>query len=344
MITPQQATAFLSLAEGKKHIVITAHMSPDGDAMGSSLALKRILRKIYGTSVSVVVPNRYPAFLAWLPEAGEVVVYEEKQQEADALFAEADLICILDYCELKRVGAMAERIEQSSAPRVLIDHHIRPEGTIADVEMSYHEAPATAFLVLDLWNRIAPVVSLDPQSDLDKDTATCIYTGLMTDTGSFSYNANLPEIYEQVAQLLRAGVEKDTAYDNVFNQFSVERLRFTGFCLYHKMRIFPRYHTALIALSSDELKRFNFQSGDAEGIVNMPLQIANVHYSVFMREDTDKIKISFRSQGDRPVNEYAAEYWNGGGHKNAAGGDSHSSLQDTVKKFETTYQKWFRTD
>ena len=346
-LTKEEVLCFSDLLSGKRRIVITAHMSPDGDAMGSALGLKHVIDENMccgedRPEVTVVMPNRAPAFLMWLPGADKVVVADEEQQRAEQLLREADLLCVLDYCEMKRAGVVLQPlIESMDKPIVMIDHHINPGTHSPALAMSYHEAPATAFLVLELFNRLAED-GLTSRPVLSKETATCLYTGLMTDTGNFAFNnANIPQLYRMVAQLLEAGIEKDKIYDNVYNQFSVDRLRFTGYCLYHKMRVFPKYNTALIALSSEELRRFNFQSGDAEGIVNMPLQISSVYYSVFMREDTDKIKISFRSQGDRPVNVYAQEVFGGGGHFNAAGGDSHRSLAETVKLFEDTFRSYF---
>lgn len=331
------------LLSGRLHIVITAHMSPDGDAMGSSLALQQILRLLQPSDADVraVVPNAFPSFLAWLPQAGDVIIGDADADATASVFREADLIFCLDYCESKRIGVLTPLLEESSVPRVVMDHHINPGVLSADVIISHPEAPATAFLIQELYNGLAEK-GLLPR-DMPLDIATCIYTGLMTDTGNFAYNnSKLPELYVNVAQLLRAGVDKEAISDNVFNQFSVERLRFTGYCLYHKMKVYPKFHTALIALTSEELKRFNFQSGDAEGIVNMPLQIGSVYYSVFMREDTDKVKISFRSKGNRPVNIYASEVFNGGGHANAAGGDSHESFDKAVKLFEDTFRKYFQ--
>ena len=349
-VSKEEAQRLSELLTDRRRVVITAHMSPDGDAMGSALALKHIIEENILSSgseqsaeVMVLMPNSAPSFLMWLPGADGVVIADEDTARAEQLVHEAELICVLDYCELKRAGVVLEPlIEACEAPVVMIDHHINPGTFNPALSVSYHEVPATAFLVLELFNTLCEA-GLIANTSLSKEAATCIYTGLMTDTGNFAFNnANLPELYQMVAQLLSAGIEKDKIYDNVYNQFSVDRMRLTGYCLYHKMRIFPKFHTALIALSSDELRRFNFQSGDAEGIVNMPLQIGSVYYSVFMREDTDKIKISFRSQGDRPVNVYAQEVFGGGGHLNAAGGDSKLSLSDTVKRFEETFRQYFK--
>lgn len=344
MITTTQLDAVREQLCGKQHILIFTHIAPDGDAMGSSLGLLHFLHSEGVEDVKIIVPTRFPAFLAWMPEADEILVYETDSEKAKQVAAEADLVFCLDFNEPKRIGDAAPLLQSMSCPKILVDHHLHPDDSMVDIVISYPEAPAASYLVLELINMLSALSRSDNDKCLPLDAATCLYTGLMTDTGNFAFNSNNPTLYHMIAQLISAGINKDKIYDAVFNQFSVDRLRFTGYCLYHKMRIFPKYHTALIALSSEELKRFNFQSGDAEGIVNMPLQIANVYYSCFMREDVEKIKISFRSQGDRPVNEFAHEFFNGGGHMNAAGGEFFKSLPEAVKCFEDNYQKFFKKD
>ncbi len=325
-----QAQVMIRRAE---KVVILTHMSPDGDAMGSSLAMKHYLQ-LLEKEAHVVVPNRFPDFLRWLPGAEEVVIFDENKATGLALIQEADLLICLDFNEFKRIGVMGEIAELSPAEKLLIDHHLHP-NIDASCIISYPQCVATAELVFRLICRCGDF------KKMTLEIAQCIYTGLMTDTGNFSFNSNNVDLYAIVSELVYIGVDKDAIYNLVFNTYSIDRMRLMGFCLYHKMKIYPQYHTALIALSRQELYRFNFQSGDAEGLVNLPLQIKDVHYSVFMREDKDKIKISFRSQGDRPVNEYAAQFFNGGGHKNASGGDSHDSLEDTIKRFEDTFRDYF---
>ena len=341
MISDAQIQQLSSLLQGKKNIVIFTHVAPDGDAMGSSLGLLHWLNQnMQGIEeVHVVVPTPFPPFLAWMPGADKVLVGTMQEADIQAVASRADLAFCLDFGEPKRVDALSSLLTSLTCPKVMVDHHTSPDEQMADLVISYPAAPATCFLMLELLNKLP-----FPSAQIPYETAVALYTGLMTDTGNFAYNSNNPELYEMIAQLLRAGINKDEIFDNVFNQYSVDRLRFTGYCLYHKMRIFSKYHTALIALSSEELKRFNFQSGDAEGIVNMPLQIGAIKYSVFIREDVDKIKMSFRSQGNRPVNDFAREIFNGGGHVNAAGGESHLSLAETVKLFEDNYQHFFKRD
>ncbi|MBR1630510.1 MAG: DHH family phosphoesterase [Paludibacteraceae bacterium] len=313
------------LIDRSSHIVITCHMGPDGDAIGSSLAMLHFLQSLEKDDVHVIVPNTYPDFLAWMPQAGQIINYESQTEQADQLISRADLIVCLDFNTLKRLGKMSEAVSRSTACRMLIDHHIDPQIQ-AEVAISYPLLAATCELVFRLICRMGCF------EQMNKSIAECIYTGLMTDTGNFSYNSSNPELYTIVAELLTFGIDKDQIYQHVFHTYSADRMRLMGYCMYSKMKYLPRYHTAVIALNATELRRFHFQSGDAEGIVNLPLQIRDVTFSILMREDKEKIKISLRSQGDFAVNDIAARLFSGGGHKNAAGGESYDSLEATVKR------------
>ncbi len=307
-------------------IVIVTHVGPDGDAMGSTLALWHYLMTI-GKEPVVIVPTMFANFLKWLPGADCVLDYENNKAKADELFASAELIFTLDFNTPKRMADMADAVINAPAPKILVDHHLHP-ADFAKVAISYPEISSTSELIFRLICRLGDF------SEINLACAECIYTGMMTDTGGFTYNSNGQEIYIIIAELIKLGIDKDEIYRKVFNTYSADRLRLMGFCLFQKMKIFPDYKTALITLTSKELYQFNFQNGDAEGFVNIPLSIAGVDFSVFMREDTDKIKISLRSQGTFPANKVAAELFNGGGHLNAAGGESFSTLAETVKKFE----------
>ena len=330
---PQMAAA-VKLLDRARSVAIIAHMSPDGDALGSSLAMRHYVEQLGKEPVAVIVPNAFPDFLAWMNGANDILIYENRRTEADIILSSADLIICLDFNDLKRIGQMVKAVEESPARKLLIDHHIAP-AQFADVIMSYPQSPSTCELLFRF------ICQKGDFALIDKTIAECIYTGMMTDTGNFSFNSNQVDTYNIIAELVRKGIDKDAIYNRVFNTYSADRMRLMGFCLYHKMRLFPEQHTALIALTRKELYMFNFQSGDAEGLVNLPLQIKDVYYSVFMRADKDKIKISFRSQGDRPVNEYASKFFNGGGHKNAAGGESYTTIQKTVELFENTFKDYF---
>jgi len=362
-----------ALIEQAQKIVIHTHMAPDGDAMGSALALYHFVKgesqepsavssqHSVQRSVCVIVPNAFPAFFNWMPGADEILIYEKQSAQCNALIAEADLFLCTDFNDPKRIGPIGEKMLQNPAPKILIDHHImdsrQPDQTcisqeprpksqepIWEVVFSFPETCSSCEIVYDFLKAVSGQLSA-----VSLQIATCIYTGLMTDTGNFSFNSTNCELYEIIADLIRAGIKKDEIYNAVFNQYSTDRLRLMGYALYRKMRIYPEHHLSLITLSADELDRYHYQVGDTEGLVNMPLQIADVYYSVYMREERPKpgtpkprIRISFRSQGDRPVNVWASEVFHGGGHMNASGGEIFGSLDQAVQLFEKTYRKYIR--
>lgn len=307
-------------------IVIVVHVGPDGDAMGSSLALWHYLMSIEKEPV-VIVPNGFPNFLSWMPGSECVLVYEDNQSACNEMIANAELIFTLDFNVPNRLAIMENVIMNAPAPKILVDHHLHP-GDYAKVTISYPEISSTSELIFRLICRLGDF------SKINLACAECIYTGMMTDTGAFTYNSNKPEIYTIIHELIKIGVDKDDIYLKVFNNYSADRMRLMGYALYKKMKIYPEYQAALITLSQSELDEFNFQNGDAEGLVNMPLSINGVVFSVFMREDPDKIKVSLRSQGTFPANKVSADLFNGGGHLNAAGGESYTTLNEAIKKFE----------
>jgi phosphoesterase RecJ-like protein len=307
------------------------------------------------SSVQVIVPNAFPAFFNWMPGADKILVYEKNQMKCNEIIAKADLFICTDFNDPKRIGPMGEKMLANPCPKILIDHHLLDRDKVAQRQKTadaqgqkewYDEehVDSAASSACEIVYRLITNSKLR----ITNEIATCIYTGLMTDTGNFSYNSTNAELYDIIASLLRAGVEKDKIYDAVFNQYSSDRMRLIGYALHRKMRIFPEHHLALITLTADELDRYHHQPGDCEGLVNMPLQIGDVYYSVFMREERAKpgtpksrIRISFRSQGDRPVNILAHDIFNGGGHMNAAGGESFGTLDNTVKTFEDHFRDYF---
>ena len=303
-------------------ILLTGHISPDGDSLGATLGLYHLLKQL-GKDVMVMVPNRYPAFFSWMPGIDKVFVMEENKTEAIKIIKEADLIFCVDYNTLDRVNGMKPLIEQSKAKKIMIDHHLDPNIN-CDVVISHPEVSSASELAFRFMCRMGFY------QEVSLKTAECIYTGMMTDTGGFTYNSNNPEIYIIIKALLEKGVDKDAIYNKVFHTYSEDRLRLMGYCL-NKMEIIPECNAAIIVLTQEELQRFNYKVGDTEGIVNMPLQIENVNKSVLVREDKTQIKLSFRSQGDVAVNTMA-EKFGGGGHKNAAGGESTQSMEETLDK------------
>lgn len=314
------------LIDAAERIAIVVHTGPDGDAMGASLGLWHYLMTIEKEPV-VIVPDELPSFLQWMPGTECLLVYNERAETCDKILSGADLIFALDFNVLSRLGKMENAVKNAVAQKILVDHHLHPDD-FAKVTISYPEISSTSELVFRLICRMGDF------SKINLAGAECIFTGMMTDTGGFSYNSNSPEIYSIVHELLKLGVDKDDIFRKVYNTNTENRLRLTGYALYEKMKIYPSHKTALITLNRDELKRFEHRIGDTEGLVNMPLSIENVIFSVFMREEPDKIKVSLRSVGTFPANKVSADLFNGGGHLNAAGGESYISLEETVKKFE----------
>ena len=314
------------LIEAAERIVILTHLSPDGDAVGSSLGLYHFLKEI-GKEPVVIVPNRFPSFLNWMSGAADIVVLEEKHKEVQGLITEADLLICVDFNDLKRIDGAKPFVEQSHAKKILIDHHLSPEA-FADVTISHPEISSSSELVFRLICRMGFF------QNITQACAESIYVGMMTDTGNFSYASQSPEIYHIISELLSKGIDKDNIYRLVYNTYSENRMRLMGFCLVEKMKLYKEQRTAVISLSLDELARFDYQVGDAEGFVNIPLSIEGIDISVFVREDVKKVKMSFRSQGTFPVNKMASTYFNGGGHLNAAGGESYLSLAETLDKLE----------
>ncbi len=311
------------LVDNSLHIVIVSHENPDGDAVGSSLAMMHFLKSYGKEDVRVILPTEIPQNLAWLPSAGDVLIYKHQPKACEELLNVADLIVFLDLNAINRTGAMKNIFNGLSAKRVLIDHHEFPEP-FAPATISYPNISSTSELVFRYICRSSCL------NYLDYEASVCIYTGMMTDTGCFSYNSNQPDIYIIIHYLLQKGVDKDAIYRKVFHAFSEERMRMMGYLMYKAMEIMPEYHVAITAISRRRLAAFNFQPGDTDNIVNMPLQIKGVNISVFLRED-NPIRISFRSVGNVPVNRLANELFGGGGHKNAAGARYKGKLSDAVE-------------
>ena len=312
--------------ENAENIVIVTHVGPDGDAMGASLGLWHFLMTIEKVP-QVIVPTPFPNFLAWMPGADKTLTYSRDKEKADECIQNADLIFILDFNASNRMDKVADAVVASKAKKVMIDHHLEPEH-FTNIIISYPEISSTSELVFRLICRMGQF------SDINLACAECIYTGMMTDTGGFTYNSNHEEIYSIIYELIRLGVDKDDIYRKVYNTFSADRMRLMGYCLYKKMKIYPEYQAALITLTKKELQEFNYDNGDAEGFVNIPLSIKGINFTVFMREDPAKIKVSLRSQGTFPANKFAAEVFGGGGHLNASGGESYTTLDEAVRKFE----------
>lgn len=317
--------------------VILTHIGPDGDAIGSSLALCHYL-KGKGKDAVVIIPDSAPDFLSWLPGFGDIKVYADDPAGAEELVYKADVICCLDFNVVGRIGKVAASFLYSKAKKFLLDHHLYP-GANFDVILSHPEASSTSEMVFHL------ICALGGYREITLDVARCIYTGIMTDTGALSYNSNSYSLFMAVAHLLEIGVDKDEIYRKVYYNYSESRLRLQGYVLNEKMKVFPEFSTSLITLSDQELQRFSYRKGDTEGFVNMPLQINGVYMSAFFREDREAglIKLSFRSVGDVPCNRFATDFFNGGGHLNAAGGEFHGTLDEAVQKFMKGLDEWSKS-
>jgi len=323
----QDTTEVLKIIkEQGKNIVIITHMNPDGDAMGSSLALNAVFEKMGHTS-QVIVPNDYPGFLKWLPGNKKVIVFKHKEAKAAATLKNADLIIAADFNDVKRVKPFDSLLAEAKAYKMMIDHHPDPDLSF-DCTISDTSSSSTAEIVYNF------IKENGLEKDyMDKDVAVCIYTGIMTDTGCFSFNSSEKKTYEAVASLLDYGFDKDLVYYRIYDNFSGSRMRLLGYCLDRKMEILEEFNTAIIALTRKELELYNFSTGDSEGFVNYPLSIKGIIFSAFFIEKEDHVKVSFRSKGAFPVNIFSKNHFNGGGHINASGGEVYMTMDEALSHF-----------
>lgn len=331
-IPPQKVEEIMASIDRSEKIVITTHLSPDGDALGSSLALYHYLKN-RGLNARIIVPNSFPNFLKWMKGANEIDIYEYNPAAAKHILSNADLIFCLDYNISKRVGDMGTALETSTAKKILIDHHLSP-GEDFDVIVSHPGISSTSELIFRL------LFQAGKYETLTRAEAECIYCGMMTDTGGFTYNSSDPEIFEIISLLLRKNVDKDAIYSQVFHNYSADRFRLLGFTLSQRMEVYPELHSALIHLTREDQAPFRFSKGDTEGFVNYPLSIKNIIFSTFIREDEGVIKLSFRSQKSFPCNEFAAEFFNGGGHLNASGGEFYGTYQEALNTYSRGLKKY----
>lgn len=334
IIAQEKINKVEDLIDKAEKVVIVTHVSPDGDAIGSSLGLYHYLQDS-GIETTIIVPNEFPYFLKWMSGAKDVLIYEKYADFAAKLIEEADLIFCLDFNVLSRIKRVGELVKDSKAKKVLVDHHPDPDD-FCDVTISHPEISSTCELVFRLICRMGDF------EQMSKASAEAIYTGMMTDTGAFTYNSNSPEIYYIIGQLLLKGIDKDYIYSKVYHSYTPDRFRLMGLMLSERMKIYEEYGTALIWLDKKDQDRFHSQKGDTEGFANLPLNISGITFSVFLRQDQEKdmIKISLRSQGTFPCNTFAAQCFNGGGHLNASGGEYYGPLSDAIDLFEKTLDEY----
>lgn len=327
ILTEEGLRRFLSLTDNATKVVVCGHVSPDGDAIGSTLALKHWLTR-KGKQVTVVVPNIFPDFLHWMPGADEVTVYLKHEAEVKPIVEEADLIVIADMNDSARLLELEECVLANPAPKIMIDHHLNPTD-FCQLVVSRPDMCATAEVICHLLHQMGELEGITTEE------ATCLYAAMMCDTGAFTYNSNRAVVYECISHLLNRGIDKDRIYRNVYWTCSQARMRLTGYLLYVKMETVPGMNASVITLTNKERKLFGVKNGDTEGIVNMPLQISGMRLSVFLSEDTEHegvVKVSLRSVDDFPCNEMAAAFFNGGGHKNASGGRLFCGMDEAVRK------------
>ncbi len=323
----QNFSSFKSLLDVPARIVITTHVKPDADALGSSLGLSSFLKKL-GHEVHVITPSDYPDFLSWMHGNKDVIIYSEKtRSQIQNIISEAQIIFCLDFSSLNRIKQLGELIHASDARKVLIDHHLDPDD-FAEFKFWSNEAAATAELVYEL------MIDLGMKHLIDPKIADSLYAGIMTDTGSFKHSNTTQNIHRIVAELIELGADISKVAALIYDTNSIDRIKFLGYALSELLVVLPEYHTAYMAISSTDLKRFNSKTGDTEGLVNFALSIEGIKLAVVIIDRGELIKMSFRSVGDFSVNDFARNHFEGGGHRNAAGGKSLDNLESTVKKFK----------
>jgi len=322
----------LLLNKPQQKIIITTHHKPDADALGSSLGLYNFLKQL-GVESTIITPTDYGDFLKWMPGENTVINFETNETKSAEMIAEADFIFCLDFNSLKRINKMGELVGASMAKKVIIDHHLEPEN-FADFGLWSSEASSTCELVFLMIEQFGEV------DKITKDVASCLYAGIMTDTASFKHPSTYPSTHRVAAVLLEKGAKSNIIFDEIYDNYSVDRMRFIGFCLNEKLQIFEDIHTALICVTADELKNYKNLTGDTEGLVNYGLSIKGMKLSVLIIDRTHRVKMSFRSKGNFPCNELARLYFSGGGHFNAAGGESTDTVENVESKFKTIIQEY----
>ena len=317
-----------------QRIVILSHTNPDGDAIGSSLAWAEILLK-QGHKVDCIVPNKYPYYLDFMPGSQSIINYKNDSEGRTAkAVRSADIIFCLDFHTMSRLEGLGDLIDENQhARRVLIDHHLNPVEEF-DIMVSYPEASSTCYLVALL------VESMFGKEAISRTMAENIFVGMMTDTGNFSFSSVTPDVFRVVSILAETGISIPDIHNFVYNSFSEGRARLFGYVINRKMKIFHNGSVAHMSITADEMKRFWFQQGDSEGFVNYPLTIKKMKMSAMFTEHNDFIRVSLRSRGSIDVNLFASLYFNGGGHKNAAGGKSFMSMEETLKYYEKCVKEY----
>ncbi len=315
------------LLEGAENILITSHYNPDGDALGSMLAIYNLLL-LENRKVEAILPNSFPDFLKWMYNSDKVLIYNRHKRQADKIIENADLIFCLDYNALDRVGEMTESLSKSKAPKIMIDHHPEP-GNGFDYVISVIQTSSTSELVYDFIDKI------DLLEKVNINIAECIFAGITTDTGSFSYACNYERTFQITAELISLGVDVESIHRLVYDTYSENRMRLLGFCLSERLVVLHEYRTAYIYLSHEDMNKYHYQVGDTEGVVNYALSIENITFAALITNRKEHVRFSFRSIGEFSVNEFSRKHFEGGGHRNAAGGNFYGTIEEAREKFES---------
>jgi bifunctional oligoribonuclease and PAP phosphatase NrnA len=326
-ISESSIAYFKKLLGESTDVLITTHYNPDGDAIGSSLALYHFLVS-EGINAKVLIPNELPSFLQWMPGIKQATIYNEDTDAGNALIESADLIFCMDYNGLNRVKLFSDQLRSAKATRILIDHHVQPENEF-DLSFSIISVSSTSELLYQLLDEAGFAAKIT------KEMAECFFVGIMTDTGSFSYACNRHETFDIAAKLINTGIDVERIHRMVYDTYSESRMRLLGHCLGTNMKVLPQFATAYIWLTQKELEEFEYQQGDTEGVVNYALSIQNVAVAALFTERGDRVRVSLRSKGEFSVNEFARAHFNGGGHRNAAGGDVFKTMPETLAWFES---------
>lgn len=324
-IDRKNLSAIRTLLATPQKIVITMHKNPDADALGSSLALAKFLKK-KNHHIHLISPNRYPNLLSWMLHPEKVAIFEDEDQATlQKYIQQANIIFCLDFSSLSRLSAMGPIVQKAKATKIMIDHHRNPEN-FADICICKPETSATALLIYNI------IIALGEESLIDTPIATCLYTGILTDTGAFQHPNTNAEAHLVVAKLLAKGVDVNWVSQNLYGSQSLNRLKFLAHAISHRLTIIPDKRVAYFAISQKDFEKFNLEAGDTEGLVNYALRLKDISRAVLITEHTNAVRLSFRSIGNFAMNELAQKHFNGGGHKNAAGGISSLSLSETIKK------------
>lgn len=336
IISEGDALKLKALLDEPKHIVVTCHTNPDGDAIGSVTAMVKVLGRL-GHEAVAVAPDSWPDNLKWVPGADLILNYAKRKEEVDALLKEADLIFLMDHNQLSRMKELGDAVALCEAKRVMIDHHLDPDRECCELVVSDSSLCAASEVLFRLMQQMGW------DEGLTYDEATCLYTGMMTDTGGFTFASNRPDLFLIVSRLLQTGIDKDKIYRNVFYTGSADRYRMLGYLLYVKMEVMRDLNASIISLTNEERRQFKIRNGETDGFVNIPLQIERMRLSVFLREDTEKrevIHVSLRSVDDFPCNKMAAEFFGGGGHKNASGGTIYGTMDEAIELVHKAIKKY----